>query len=193
MTSWDEFKRSGIFLNCLQRLKWDSLLNVGCGKGQVLVGLKALFPNRRLVGLDLDPEMAEASKAKGFEAFVGDACDMKAFDDRSFDAVVSPQVIEHVPSEAVFLEETARVLRPGGLACISTVFKRKWGFWIYGGKLDPTHLHEYSNDSELLPFFGKAGLNVIGSEKLRIWRKGFVPVPGFFNWRIVALNGKRNA
>lgn len=40
--------------------------------------------------------------------------------DGSFDAVVSTQVLEHVPDPALYLSEAHRVLRPGGRLMLST-------------------------------------------------------------------------
>lgn len=40
--------------------------------------------------------------------------------DESFDAVVSTQVLEHVPDPALYLAEAHRVLRPGGRLMLST-------------------------------------------------------------------------
>jgi SAM-dependent methyltransferase len=40
--------------------------------------------------------------------------------DRSFDAVLSTQVLEHVEDPALYLSECARVLRPGGRLLLST-------------------------------------------------------------------------
>jgi len=40
--------------------------------------------------------------------------------DASFDAVLSTQVLEHVPDPALYLSEAARLLRPGGRLLLST-------------------------------------------------------------------------
>src|SRR5690606_4123973 len=40
--------------------------------------------------------------------------------DNSFDTVVSFQVIEHIKDDRLFLQEIHRVLRPGGIAMITT-------------------------------------------------------------------------
>ncbi len=45
---------------------------------------------------------------------------MKELPDNSFDRVISFQVIEHIKDDLTFLREIARVLKPGGLALITT-------------------------------------------------------------------------
>ena len=81
------------------------------------------------------------------------------FDDGAFDAVVSFQVIEHVPSVDAYLAEVARVLRPGGTFLCATpdrvtrlfARQRPWNRW---------HLEEFT----------QAGLAAAVSRHLRVER-----------------------
>jgi SAM-dependent methyltransferase len=74
--------------------------------------------------------------------------------DASVDAVVSSQVIEHLPDDHVLAPEIARVLKPGGWFYVSSVIRGPHGFWLYKGKppaperwqLDPTHMREYESE-----------------------------------------------
>lgn len=50
---------------------------------------------------------------------VGDVQAMKAIPDRSFDSVLSTQVIEHVPRPQDAFSEFSRVLRPGGILILT--------------------------------------------------------------------------
>ena len=71
----------------------------------------------------------------------------KKSENEIFDVVISSQVIEHVSDDNELLKEIGRLLKSDGIAYISTVIKKWYGFYIYrnGGKfrLDPTHVKEY--------------------------------------------------
>ena len=75
------------------------------------------------------------------------------FGSKSFDLVVSTQVIEHVPDDQAFVREIKRVLTSGGLCVVSSVIKMHFGWYFYRNKqgervLDPTHVREYSSAQE---------------------------------------------
>jgi SAM-dependent methyltransferase len=78
-------------------------------------------------------------------------------------------VIEHVPSDEAMLRQIARVLRAGGRAYISTVFKKPWAWYFHrcNGRwaLDPTHVREYTREGQLLDLLTRAGLTVLHSRK----------------------------
>ena len=87
------------------------LLDVPAGNSPVARGARAL--GWRVVGLDLFPP-------PGFAGVRGDACRPFPFRDRSFDALLSIEGIEHFENQAAFLRECARVLKPGGLLVLTT-------------------------------------------------------------------------
>lgn len=102
------------------------VLEAGCGLAQFTVALRAR--GYRAEGLDWSRETVDRLRER-FPAVpwhVGDVRKLE-FDDGSFDAVYSPGVCEHFEEGPVqILEETRRVLRPGGTAVISTPCFNRW-------------------------------------------------------------------
>jgi SAM-dependent methyltransferase len=76
--------------------------------------------------------------------------------DASVDAVISSQVIEHLPDDRVLAPEIARLLKPGGWFYVASVIRGPRAFWLYKGKppaperwqLDPTHMREYESEDQ---------------------------------------------
>src|SRR5207249_11577390 len=87
---------------------------------------------------------------------VADAAHVEALADASVDAVVSSQVIEHLPDDRVLAPAIARILKPGGWFYVSSVIRGPHAFWLYKGKppaperwqLDPTHMREYESEAQ---------------------------------------------
>lgn len=104
----------------LQPPAHGTVLDVGCGVGDLTERLAALVPRGRVLGVDADPSMVEqaARRARpGLEFAVAAAQDLHAVaDDASVDLVVSTACLHWVPEadQPVALGELARVLRPGG-------------------------------------------------------------------------------
>jgi ubiquinone/menaquinone biosynthesis C-methylase UbiE len=86
----------------------ERALDVGTGTGAGARVLRGRFPDAEVVGTDLAPEMlAEARRLAPEITFVeADAAELP-FDDGSFDLVAHQNMIP-------FLDQVARVLRPGG-------------------------------------------------------------------------------
>ncbi|PWK81351.1 class I SAM-dependent methyltransferase [Fulvimonas soli] len=108
----------------------EQLLDVGCGRGMLLLEAARRLPRGRATGLDLwstrdQSGNAAAATARNAE-LAGlrgrvriDTGDMRAmpYPDASFDVVVSSLAIHNLPGAAdreQALREIARVLRPGG-------------------------------------------------------------------------------
>lgn len=110
----------------VERLGLDDgarVLDVGCGTGRLAQWIaERLGPRGNVVGIDplehrIDIARSHASSAR-FE--VGQAEDLGAFEDASFDAVCVSSVLHWVTDKAKALAEIRRVLRPGGCVAVST-------------------------------------------------------------------------
>jgi len=124
------------------------------------------------------------------------------FPDRSFEVVISLQVIEHVSNVALYLKDISRVLAPGGYAILATPdrssrllsFQKPWNMW---------HLREYSKDqlqNTLSAYFSDVRVLNLGGQKetlqveldrTRRLRWLTLPVTLPFTPELVRVNGLR--
>ena len=91
----------------------STVLDLGCGAGMLaLLKRKGVI----LTGVDVSTECALAARRNGYGAAVSAKLTHLPFADRSFDYVVSLDVLGHVGFEEkdAVLGEVKRVLRPGG-------------------------------------------------------------------------------
>lgn len=99
-----------------------TILDVGCGPGDLAVQLAARLPEARIVGLDRSPNMValaghQASAGGRLRFVLGDAADLP-FEAGTFDIVVSTLSLHHWAAPDACFAEIGRVLRPGGLALV---------------------------------------------------------------------------
>lgn len=136
----------------------DSILDLGAGDGRNSVFLRELYPNTDLIALDVSLiRCARCRQATDATIVCGNGMDLP-FGTQCFDLVVSAQVIEHVPDDRTFIREIKRVLKPGGLALLSSVIKMRFGWYFYRNRkgdwvLDPTHVREYNSVQEFTNLF----------------------------------------
>ena len=117
-------------------LEGRTLLDFGCGNGAQTVALAG--PGRRIVAVDIDADdlsvlRAAAGSAGEIYPVLYDGRDIP-LSDRSIDAVLCFEVLEHVPDEGAALEEIRRVLKPEG-DFILTVPNKWWLFETHGAAL----------------------------------------------------------
>lgn len=95
------------------------IVDAGCSSGYLLEDLRRERPDAQLIGVDLVAAGLRRAHALVPEAtlLLADVCDLPIADG-SADAVVSANLLEHVPDDTGALREFARVLRPGGRAAI---------------------------------------------------------------------------
>lgn len=95
------------------------LLEVGCGEGR---GIQHILPHvRSYWAIDkIDSAIQKLRQLFPAAQLVAGNLPPLPYPDASFDSLVSFQVIEHIQDDVLFLKEIHRVLRPGGVALITT-------------------------------------------------------------------------
>jgi SAM-dependent methyltransferase len=133
------------------------LADLGAGDGGTLWPLDhAGLIGETIYAVDISPEHVALCErlSEKVMGIVSDVAHVAALQDGSVDAVVSSQVIEHLPDDRALAPEIARLLKPGGWFYVSSVIRGPHAFWLYKGKppaperwqLDPTHMREYASE-----------------------------------------------
>jgi len=204
----------------LRSVRPSRLMDLGCGDGALLHALKRLG---LLDGVQVFAVDGSAERIKrvgtidpGFVCVVDSACRLASFDEASVDFVISTQVIEHVADDAEMIRQVRRVLAPDGMLYLTTVFRGKWAWYFYRNRgrwvLDPTHVREYENESDLMDILRREGFELLDSRMtpicyapadvlarraskrrpgappgrlLSLLRMFRVPIPGYRNWELL--------
>jgi SAM-dependent methyltransferase len=96
------------------------VLEVGCGEGR---GIDLIIGKcKTYTAIDkIEPVIDQLRKKYPSGKFLsGNIPPLIQFADNSFDRIISFQVIEHIEDDQLFLSEINRVLKPGGVALITT-------------------------------------------------------------------------
>ena len=104
----------------------DSLLDLGCDDGMRTLRFARAAHAAELHGVELVEARAALAEERGIRVAIGDLRDPLPYEDARFGAVVSNQVIEHLAGTDRFVAEIRRVLRPGGIAVVSTENLASW-------------------------------------------------------------------
>src|ERR1043166_8830698 len=90
----------------------ELILDVGCGDGALT--LRIAEAGARVIGLDSSPEMVEAARARGIDAFVADAETMDVEKFGQFDAVFSNAALHWMLDPDAVATGIFKALRAGG-------------------------------------------------------------------------------
>jgi SAM-dependent methyltransferase len=104
----------------------ESLLDLGCDDGGRTMRWARAAGAQAIHGIEVVPARATLAQERGISVATADLGGTLPFEDRTFDAVVSNQVIEHLFDTDRFLVEAFRVLRPGGVVVTSTENLASW-------------------------------------------------------------------
>lgn len=200
---WREYLKSkGLVLPPRLRAIWNYLdakpglkvLDVGCGRGEILV--QCGLQNIQAVGIDYSPaalelahnSISEISKLeKGFKTpslIMGNA-QWLPFPDNTFDRVIMSDIVEHLNPDELecALKEAHRVLVPRGMLLIHTMpnlWYYRYGYPLFrlvqklrGIQLPPNPRDRYRfpevHINEQTPLTLRATLSKIGFSRWRVW------------------------
>ena len=137
------------------------VLDVGCGNGAILNGLK--HEGWETHGVELNPRAAEFANVQlKLNVISGDLFDAK-YPNAFFDVILFNHTLEHMYSPKEILRETGRILKEDGLLMISLpnsnsfeamIFKSYWFPWEL-----PRHLYHFSIET-LSKVFERNGFKV---------------------------------
>jgi ubiquinone/menaquinone biosynthesis C-methylase UbiE len=166
-----------------------NLLEVGCGEGRgisllmqhagsytavdkiapIIDKLKLQYPTGQFISMNIPP--------------------LEGLKDNAYDSIVSFQVIEHIQDDKLFLQEIHRVLKPGGIALLTTP-NRKMSL-----SRNPWHIREYlpAELSKLASgIFSEVTMNgITGNQKvMTYYEENRKSVRKFTRWDIFDLQHK---
>ena len=122
------------------------ILDVGCGRGEWLELLKE--QQLRGVGVDSNRVLVGQCAERGLDVVEEDLISyVKGLKDASFGAVTGFHIVEHLPIETLvqFLNETVRVLKPGGAVIFETPNPQNVLVGSCNFYFDPTHRNPLPN------------------------------------------------
>jgi 2-polyprenyl-3-methyl-5-hydroxy-6-metoxy-1,4-benzoquinol methylase len=126
-------------------LKDGKLLEIGCGSGDLLNGMRKLGWDTQ--GVDVDSAALENARNKGLRVTLGLLEEMHFAKD-SFDAICMAHVIEHVHDPLKLLTECRRILKPGGRLTLVTPNAQSFCHRLFGRAWfalePPRHLHIFT-------------------------------------------------
>ncbi len=126
-----------------------SILDLGCGEGQLGFALREVYPHARLVGIDRDPKAIEKAQAKAaerkldnYQFIVGDV--EQPLVAGPFDLVYASLILLHTRQPEKVVGNVFAALNPGGY------------FWAKEGSTQAIELTDEPNLKELYQLMAKA-------------------------------------
>lgn len=151
--------RRRLLSNLLRSIRFDSLLDVGCGDGQNLLWLRSILPSHvRFHGVDISGETIRANRQRlPFASF--DVLDLAANPlPQRFDAVLCTEVIEHMDDQPTALKNLAAMVAPRGHLLLTCPTGK-----IHATERSFGHVH-HPSPAELRKLIEGAGLRVMSIE-----------------------------
>ncbi|MEO3923323.1 class I SAM-dependent methyltransferase [Micromonosporaceae bacterium B7E4] len=143
------------------------VLDIGCGTGSFLAVLRDRYGTVG-VGVEVDPALAAAGRARGREVTTGDLLATLAAPVHHLVAMF--QVLEHLDDPAAALRQAYAMVAPGGLLCVEVpvtdgLARRLFGPWWFP-LLPPHHHTVYSRRSLRAAVAGLPGSRIVAESSV---------------------------
>ena len=144
-----------------------TILDVGCGSGEISAHLAAL--GHRLSGVDISHTAISRYSLRGFRGVVGDLEKGIPAASGAFDLIWCSEVIEHLQNPEFFLSECHRILTPQGQLILSTPNSGYYVYWLLRavgfkwGKLQHPGHQQFFTYSSLITLLQRCGFEVTDS------------------------------
>lgn len=138
----------------------DSIVDVGAGFGIFLDEWRAMTPGVTGIAIEPGAALAAECRAKGFEVIEDIAENVTGRDD-SADLVVCFEVLEHVWNPLGFVQQMARLAKPGGLVFLTTLGVDGFDIrtlWERSNAIFPPHHINFLSVAGFDRLFTRAGL-----------------------------------
>lgn len=126
----------------------DDIVDVGCGRGELLALLRERGVRAR--GVDVNPAMVQVCRDKGLQAEAGDALGfLNQQPDGSIGGLIAIQVVEHLTPAylTAFLATAFHKMRPGAPLVLETINPACWMAFFETYIRDLTHQHPLHPDT----------------------------------------------
>ena len=148
--------------------KGATLLDIGCGDGQIQKSIKRYRPDLKFISVD----KYDFSREVTFETFfeVDISTEVLPIADDSIDAVFCTHVLEHIMSYDLVLSEIKRILKPKGSLYIEVPSTRSLFIPSFGMLKGPGTINFYDDPTHTRPFTRQSLSRIgkrIGTEQFR--------------------------
>jgi ubiquinone/menaquinone biosynthesis C-methylase UbiE len=119
----------------------SSILDVGTADGEMLHRVATYFNIKYAVGIDISEQSIEiANQLKNIKVFLGNFINLP-FKDGVFDLLLGCAILEHIDDIDAVLKELHRVLKKGGLFCVT--LPNPFFDWINSHLTKTYHVRRY--------------------------------------------------
>ena len=132
----------------------DTILDIGCGTGQLLNKAHTLYPTAQLFGVDPAEGMVNIARERLTSATIYlSTAEILPLPDSSVDVALSSLSFHHWSNKLTALKEIRRVLRPGGCFCLADITVPVWVSKLFRNSM-------FNSPLSISKLFDEAGLKV---------------------------------
>ena len=154
-----------------EMVRMKTIVEVGCGEGNLLAKFYYHFPDKKIIGLELNENAIRIGRKRGL--------DIRRLDEShgiKADLVISYAVIEHTLSPKKFLKSLCDLLNPGGLIITGQPHQDKPYydvFFVDHHHFSTKHIQDLARQANLVQIKKSIGAWPIDSFSLHLFRLAY--------------------